>query len=155
MFFNMYEKAPCVCFKADFPSAGSAREDLSRILSSHLLARFGAVKQGSLVLSRGQRQWIEVPLGQRAVWVVWYPRRQKVGEWILFVGPGDWPSLWDRVWGRKRVANTEELKVVSRDIHALLGSVTGISNVMWYFSEFRRKGKKGVWTPDELPWTEP
>ena len=150
--FNMFEKAPCVCFKAEFPSAGSAREELSRILSSHLLARFGAVKRGRFLYPRGQ--WIEVQLGQRAVWVGWYPRRRKVEEWIVFVGPGDLPSMWDRVRGRKRVANIEELRFVSRDIHALLGSVTGISNVMWYFSEFRREGKKGVWTPDELPWVE-
>jgi hypothetical protein len=149
--FNMFEKVPCVCFKAEFSSAGSAREELTRILRSHLLARFGAVEQGSSFFNpRGQ--WIEVRLGQRKVWVVSYPRRRKVKEWVLWVGPGDLSSVWDRVLGRKRVAYIEELKVVSRDIHALLGSVTAISNVMWYLNTFRGAGKKGVWTPDELPW---
>lgn len=151
--FNIFEKAPCVCFNVDFPSGGSAKEELSRILSGHLLAQFGAVKRDLLWYPR-EGQWIEVPFGQRAVRVVWYPRRRRVGEWILNVGPGDWPSIWDRFFGRKRVANTEELKIVSRDIHGLLGSVLGIFNAMWYFDTFRREGKKGVRTPDELPWTE-
>ena len=151
--FNMYEKAPCVCFTAAFPSARSASEEISRIVSSHLFDRFGAVKRGAFWCPRGRR--IEMQFGKRSVWMVWYKSRRKDGEWILFVGPGDLPSLWDYLRGRKRVVYAEEFMVVSRDIHALLGSVTGISNVMWYFSEFRREGKKGVWTPDELPWTEP
>ena len=46
------------------------------------------------------------------------------------------------------------VKLVSREIHALLTSVSGISDVMWYFERFREQGKKAVWTPDELPWAE-
>jgi len=41
-----------------------------------------------------------------------------------------------------------------RDIHALLTSVKGISNIFWYFDGFRNQGSKAMWTPDELPWAE-
>jgi hypothetical protein len=85
--------------------------------------------------------------------VSWHTNRFKKGQWILIVTPGDLP-LWDHVRARKPTAHTKEPMLACRDIHALLTSVTDISNIMWYFDEFRRQGKKAVWTPDELPWLE-
>ena len=151
--FNLYEKAPFVRFTVAFPSAQSASDEISRIVSSHLFDKFRAVESAAFWLPRGR--CITIQMGKRSVWVVWYKSKRKDGEWILFVGPGELQSMWDRLRGRKRVVYAEEFMVVSRDIDALLKSVTGISNVMWYFSDFRRKGKTCVWTPDELPWSEP
>jgi hypothetical protein len=147
----MFDKAPHVCFKAEFPSASSAREEISRILESHLRARFGRVQRG--VLWHWGPRIVNLQVGQKSVSVVWHTNRSNREEWVLTVA-GDMPSLWDHLRGRKPVVCTEELILVSRDIHALLGSVTGISNIMWYFRGFRRQGRKGVWTPDELPWAE-
>jgi hypothetical protein len=149
--FGMLERAPHVCFKVKFPSSVSAEEEISRALSSHLLLRFGAARAG---LQWRGRRFVEFQLEQRLIWVGWYRNRRKDGEWILFVGPGDLPSLWDLLRGRRPVVYTEEFIRVSRDVHALLGSVDGVSNIKWYFREFRAEDKKGVWTPDELPWAE-
>jgi hypothetical protein len=149
----MLEKSPHACFKAEFPSAVSAKEEISRILTSHLFSRFGTVEAG-LRWPWGPRT-VELRLGQRLVWVGWYKRRRRRdGEWILFVGPGDWLPLWDYLRGRTPVMSTEEFLLVARDIHALLGSLSCVSNIRWYFRRFRREGKKSVRTPDELPWTE-
>jgi hypothetical protein len=93
-------------------------------------------------------------VGQKLVSVVWHKNRFSDGEWILVVAPGDMPMPWDKFRGRNAVLRKEELMLVSRDIHALLDSATGISNVMWYFDEFRRQGGTAVRTPDELPWAE-
>jgi hypothetical protein len=65
--------------------------------------------------------------------------------------PDDMPMPWDKFRGRNAVLFREELMLVSRDIHALLDSATGISTVMWYFDDFRRQGRTSVWTPEELP----
>jgi hypothetical protein len=90
---------------------------------------------------------------EKSVLVSWHTNRFKKEQWILVVAPGDFP-LWDHVRARKPIAHTKELMLACRDIHALLTSVTCTSNIMWYFDEFRRQGKKAVWTPDELPWLE-
>jgi hypothetical protein len=131
-----------VCFKAEFSSASSAREEISRILESHLRARFGAVERG--VFWRWGPRIVNLQVERKPVSVIWHTNRFNYEEWILIVVP-DLPSLWDKFRGRKPV---------SRDIHGLLASVTGISNMMWYFDGFRRQGRKAVWTPDELPWAE-
>ena len=149
---GMFDKFPHVCFKAEFPSASSAREEISRILESHLRARFGAVERGVFWRWSGPRL-VNFQMEQTPVSVVWHTNRFNREEWILTVVP-DLPSLWDNLRGRKPVLRTEELKLVSRDIHDLLVSVTGISNIMWYFDGFRRQGRKAVRTPDELPWAE-
>lgn len=151
MFRRIIEKAPHACFKAEFPSPSSAREEISRILESHLCARFGAVKRAEFW--RWGVRFLDVKVEQKWVWVAWYTNRFMDGEWILCVAP-DLPPLWDFIRGRQPVVYTEELMLISRDIHALLASVAGISNVWWYFRGFRRQRRRGVWTPDELPWAE-
>jgi hypothetical protein len=93
-------------------------------------------------------------VGQKSVSVFLYRNRFKVGEWILTVAGGDIPSLRDYLRGQKPVVDKEELMLVSREIHALLASAAGISNIKWYFETFRRQGRSAVWTPDELPWAE-
>jgi hypothetical protein len=147
------DKVPHVRFKADFPSALSAKEEISGLLESHLRARFGAPERGLLWRWGGPRL-VRLHVGQKLVSVVWHKNRFTDGEWILVVAPDDMPMPWDKLRGRNAVLCREELMLVSRDIHALLGSATGISNVMWYFDEFRRQGRTAVWTPEELPWSE-
>lgn len=145
------DKAPHACFKANFPSVLSAKEEISRVLTRHLSSRFGAVEAG---LRWPTLRTVQFRLDKKLIWVGWYRNRRKDGEWILFVGPGDWVPIWDDLWRQKPVIYTEEFLLVSRDIHALLGSVSWASNIYWYFRGFRRQGKKSVRTPDELPWTE-
>ena len=148
----MLEKAPHACFKAEFPPAVSAKEEISRILGDHLSSRFGAVEAG--LRWPWALRTVQFRLDQKLIWVGWYRNRRKEAEWILFVGPGDWFPIWDDLRGRKPVVYTEEFWLVSRDIHALLESVSWASNIYWYFRRFRREGKKSVRTPEELPWTE-
>jgi hypothetical protein len=42
---DYYDKTPHVCFKAEFASAASAGNELSRILESRLQARFDSVRR--------------------------------------------------------------------------------------------------------------
>jgi hypothetical protein len=85
--------------------------------------------------------------------VYWRASKFKGGVWILSVVP-PLPSLWTFLRGRKPAVYTDELQLISREIHSLLASVTGLSNIYWYFAEFRREGMTGVWTPDDLPWPD-
>jgi hypothetical protein len=147
------DNVPHACFKANFLSALSAKEEISGLLESHLRARFGAAERG-LLWRWGAPRLVRLHVGQRLVSVVWHKNRFADGEWILVVAPGDMPMPWDKFRGRNAVLWREELMLVSRDIHALLDSATGITNVMWYFDEFRRQGGTAVRTPDELPWAE-
>jgi hypothetical protein len=148
---GMYDKFPHVCFKAEFPSASSAREEMSRILESHLCVQFGAVERG--VLLRWGPRIVNLQVEQKPMSVIWHPNRFNREEWILTVVP-DLSSLWDEFRRRKSELCTEQLKLVCRDIHGLLASVTGISDMRWYFDGFPRQGSEAVWTPDELPWAE-
>jgi len=147
-----WDKAPHVCFKEEFPSSSKAKQEIAGDLEKHLRARFASVKDISLPLV-GPRI-IDLQLGQKTVSLVWHKSRFKDGGWILIVAPGEIPSPWDLLRGRGTELCMGEVKLVSREIHALLTSVSGISDVMWYFERFREQGKKAVWTPDELPWTE-
>ena len=145
-------KAPHACFTAEFPPPWIAREEISRVLENHLCARFGAVRRGvfwrwPLRLPRMLNFHVE----KQSVFVSWHTNRFKKGRWILVVAPGDSP-LWARA--RKPSAHSKELMLACSDIHAVLISATGISNIMWYFDKFRLQGRKAVWTPDELPWLE-
>lgn len=144
--------APNACFSAEFSPPLDARAEISRTLENHLCDRFGAVTRG--VFWRWPRlpRIIHFRVEDKVIWVGWHPSRFKKGQWIVTVSPGE-TGLWDHLRG-KHVAHTKELMLVCRDLHSLLVSMTGISNVMWYFDGFRRQGKKAVWTPDELPWSE-
>lgn len=142
-----FRKVPHACFKAEFPPPLSALEEISQILERHLCARFGIVKRAPLW--RWGHRLVDVKVEQRLVWVAWHRNRFKNGEWILFVAPDPLRNL---LRTRQPVEYKAELMLVSLDIHALLSSVPGISNVWWYFGGFRRQRRKGVWTPDELPW---
>jgi hypothetical protein len=150
-----FRNAPHACIKADFPSPLIAREEISGIFENHLRTRYGAARRGLLW------QWnlrlprmLDVQVEGKSVLVVWHTNRFNKGEWIITMAPGDSQTLWDRLRGRKPVDYTKELTLACRDIHALLTSVKGISNIKWYFDDFRRQGRNAVWTPDELPWAE-
>jgi hypothetical protein len=64
-------------------------------------------------------------------------------EWILLVGPLG-----------TQMANTPEVMLVCREIHALFATVAGITAIRWYFKGFRGQSREAVATPDELPWTQ-
>jgi hypothetical protein len=147
----MLDKAPRACFGVESSLKSSAKEEISRILESGFSARFGTMKQG--LLWHRDARFVDVSVGQKSVSVLWHPSKFEEGAWILTVAP-DPPSIWDYFRGRTAVVYKEELKLVSRDVHALLVAEQCISKLMWYFNGFREQGRKGVWTPDELPWAE-
>jgi hypothetical protein len=142
-----------VAFKAEFGSAKDTSNELLRILEGHLSARFGSLQRS--------RSWFWGPrvlvlqVGQKSITVVWNRKRSKDGEWILLVGGSDMPRPLDRVRGREPANYAEEIILVSRGIHTLLAATPGITRIRWYFKGIIGPSGKAVWTPDELPWTEP
>jgi hypothetical protein len=86
--------------------------------------------------------------------VAWYRKKFSKDGWILFVVPSEIPKSWRRLRGRISNAYTQELMLVSREIHALLASAVAVTDIRWYFKAFRSQGKNAVATPDELPWTQ-
>jgi hypothetical protein len=149
---DYYDKDPLVCFKVQFASATKAGDELSRIVENHLSTHFGSLRREQKL-----RWWfpqlVALQIGEKRLSVGWHKRKFREGEWILFVSPSEVPILWNRLRGRKPIADTRELILISRQIHALLTSVAGITNIRWYFRAFRREGRQAVATPDELPWT--
>ena len=72
----MLEKAPHAYFKAEFPSAVSAKEEISRLLTSHLSSRFGAVEAG--LRWPWALRTVQFRLDQKLIWVGWYRNRRKM-----------------------------------------------------------------------------
>jgi hypothetical protein len=138
---DYYDKTPHVCFKAEFASAASAGNELSRILESRLQARFDSVRR-IRIWFWGPRL-VVLPVGQESFAVIFGRSKYDDDEWILLVGPLG-----------TQMANTPEVMLVCREIHALFATVAGITAIRWYFKGFRGQSREAVATPDELPWTQ-
>jgi hypothetical protein len=148
-----FSNTPHVCFAADFASGTNAGNELTRILESHLRDRYGSVRQVGIRI-RGSLLHV-LHVGRKEIAVVWYGSRFKDGEWIVVVGRYDLPRPLDRLRGRQSIDYSEELKLVSRGIHALLAATPGIARIRWYFKGIFGPSGKTVLTPDELSWAEP
>lgn len=72
-------------------------------------------------------------------------------RWLLAVAASRQPGMVARLFGRKPVECTEELKSIAREVHAVLQATAGVSGVAWFFG-----GPPGavptVAIPDELSW---
>jgi hypothetical protein len=112
-----YSKTPHVAFKAEVASGKSARNEPTRLFESHLCDRYGSVRQVGIRIHGSRLHVLHV--GRKEITVVWYRSRFKDGEWISLVGRYDLPPL-DRFRGRQPIIYSEELKLVSRGIQALL-----------------------------------
>jgi hypothetical protein len=109
------------------------------MLVGHLGARFASAGVKRMMPFFCFRA-IKVQVAQGSEFWVMLKRSQYENEndqWILFIGP---------------VRNLyPELRQVCREIHAMLTSTPGITDVFWYF-EGSRSQSEAVVTPDELPW---
>jgi hypothetical protein len=74
-------------------------------------------------------------------------------QWALLVGSLRVRGLLDFLRGRNPIGVSPEWIQVCRDIHTMLTSSPGITDVRWYFEGFRSQSA-AVATPDELPWGE-
>jgi hypothetical protein len=145
-------KTPHVCFKAEFPPAAKADDELPRLLERQLQSRVDSVR---VVKSRLLAPWAAVlQTGEKSFSVVLGRSKYAADEWILIVSPPDTPSLLNRLRGRTPPSDASELMATCRKIHAVLTVVPNISAVRWYFEGFNNQ-TTAVATPDELPWAGP
>lgn len=143
-----YSKTPPnVCFKAQFAPPMRASNELRRLLETHLGARVGLV----------QRRWAwflhpwvaDLQAGDRSFTLVLTRNKNEQDEWIILVGSNEVPFRW--MIGHKAPEYVLQLKLVCREIHALLATTPGITRVRWYF-QGSGYPSDAVATPDELSW---
>jgi hypothetical protein len=132
-----HSKTPHVCFKAEFPPAARADDELPQLLERQLQSRVDTVR---VVKARFLAPWAAVlQTGEKSFSVVLGRSKYAADEWILIASPPDPPS------------DASELMATCRKIHAVLTAIPNISAVRWYF-EGPKNQTTAVATPDELPW---
>lgn len=147
-----YSKTPHACFTVDSASIGRTDDELPRMLTNYLQARFASAQVKKMPLFGS---WaVELQVGPESSFSVML-NRSKYGhdDWVLLIGALQSAGLSGASRGRTPTASSSELVRVCRDIHAYLAATPGISAVRWYFEGFRSQ-TAAVATPDELPWAE-
>lgn len=74
-------------------------------------------------------------------------------DWRLGVRAGS-PYLRDRLPGRAPHPEHADLRAICGEIHAVLTAMSAVTKVFWYTHGFGRD-TAAVWTPEELPWSQP
>jgi hypothetical protein len=145
-----YSKTPHVCFKAEFPPAAKADDELPRLLERQLQSRVDSVR---VMKARLLAPWaVVLQKGEKSFSAVLGRSKYAADEWVLIVSPPDTPSSLGR--GLSPPSDASGPVVICREIHAVLTAIPNISAVRWYFEGFRNQ-TAAVATPDELPWAEP
>ena len=140
------EKTPHACFKVESASMAIADNDFPQALANQLQPRFSSVRVKKTPF---KTSWaVVLQLERQSYAAVLGPSKHGNDEWILLLGP---PDASDRIRGDESTVSQEGLIRISREVHAVLTTIRGISAVRWYF-EGPRTQTAAVATPDELPW---
>jgi hypothetical protein len=121
---------------------------LARALETRLRSSFGSVR--SLDNWRDVGWFVEVELNGKSfeVDVAQFPSK---GHWLLAVAPMRQPGFLARLLGKKPFPCAAELKTISIEVHEVLRTFSGISNIRWMFGG--PPGKvPSVETPSQLSW---
>jgi hypothetical protein len=141
-----YSKTPHVCFKAEFPTAAAANDELPQLLKRQLDTRFDSVR---VIKARLLAPWaVVLQAGGNSYSAVLGRSKYATDEWILIISPPDGPR------SPGSGSDAAELVVSCRKIHDLLTATPNVSAVRWYFEGFRNQ-TAALATPEELPWTDP
>jgi hypothetical protein len=121
---------------------------LARKLEARLRDRFGSVSAFDNWRDCG---WLlALDLGGKPLEVYFAPFDGN-DRWLLAVAVARQPGLVARLFGRKPVECTQELRSIAREVHAVLQDTAGVSGIAWLSG-----GPPGsvptVSTPDELLW---
>ncbi len=148
----MTSRVPHAAFMAvfaadsEFPHPPGA--SFARSLQAHLRSHFTSVADFDNWRDVG---WsVEIRLGEKAFEVYFAPFGPE-GRWLLAVAPLGQPGAIARFFGKKAEPSEAELKSLSKEIHALLSSTSGIADIQWMFGG--PPGKvPGVNDPAQLGW---
>jgi hypothetical protein len=148
-----FKETPNVAFTAEFGSGKNALDALTQMIESHLRERYGSFQRGIIRIRQGSDLHF-IKVREKEVSVHWRRSRRRTDEWIVTIGP-EMPRLLDFILGRQSTTDcSEELKLVSRGIQAVLTAAPEITRIRWYFKGLFEQVGTAVWTPDELPWAK-
>jgi hypothetical protein len=143
---------PRACFRYASAPIANAHDELLRMLADHLGARFVSARLIRSPLSGAVV--IEVQTGPMPGLMVLL-RRSKYGndEWLVVIGAERLRDLPGLLLGQNLADFSPELIEMCREIHAVLISVSGITDIRWYL-EGRSSQSAAVTAPEELPWDQ-
>jgi hypothetical protein len=125
---------------------------LARLLHSHLRKHFEAVSEPRTWRDIGWSVSLQVNGKEFEVYFAPFP--SSIGQWLLAVSPVGQPGLLARVFGRKPITCSTELRAIATQVHSTLGEISVLSAIRWFFG-----GPPGsqptVSIPVHLPWGVP